>query len=358
MGYVCGMLAFVHGQHELQTSGENLREQVVHDVSSNDAMEQVAVDPTHISVDGGTSALDECPAIGVKVLHILMVVVKVGDGNEPVVDPEVGNSIEQEGGQAANSLASQVESVSDQSQTDIGDQDVQGLLGAEDDGCGLEVGLAEPAALALQTLRTSRDVEQQVCLPSEQLVADKLDQVHSRGLLKQLAIDAQVRPPGACGDLALVVLLGRGDESHILLHVAGVHVVASVAEFPAEEGDEQKRVEDPTDNVVQVAVKREGTVSTLVCQDPDTGPHETLGEPVGCPSTSAGIWVGELWDVCECGIYQAGGECKIARNIAQRSEGRRLEAVRGNRFPQGVHVWVDGLEGLLLWLSVEGFSKG
>lgn len=42
---------------------EGLREQMVNNMSANDTMEEVAIDPAEVAVDGRQSALDESPPI-------------------------------------------------------------------------------------------------------------------------------------------------------------------------------------------------------------------------------------------------------------------------------------------------------
>lgn len=48
-----------------------------------------------------------------------------------------------------------------------------------------------------------------------------------------------------------VVGLGSGNESHVLFHVAGVHVVAVVREFPRVVRDQEKGVRKEANDVVQ-----------------------------------------------------------------------------------------------------------
>jgi hypothetical protein len=59
----------------------NLREHVVHNVVLDDAMEHVAADEAKVTVDGGGSALDESPILGLVMRGLLVGVVKIGDSN-------------------------------------------------------------------------------------------------------------------------------------------------------------------------------------------------------------------------------------------------------------------------------------
>lgn len=59
----------------------NLREQVVNDVVVDNVVEEVLANEAEIAVDGGESALDEGPGVGVEVVDLLVGVVEVGDGD-------------------------------------------------------------------------------------------------------------------------------------------------------------------------------------------------------------------------------------------------------------------------------------
>ena len=54
---------------------------MVDDVGIDDAVEEMAADKPKIAVHGGEGALDERPAISLEVVHVRVVVVKVGNSN-------------------------------------------------------------------------------------------------------------------------------------------------------------------------------------------------------------------------------------------------------------------------------------
>lgn len=58
-----------------------LREEVMNDVIIDDVVEQMAADKTKVAVDRGQGALNEGPALGLKVRDIRVGVVEIGDGN-------------------------------------------------------------------------------------------------------------------------------------------------------------------------------------------------------------------------------------------------------------------------------------
>jgi translation elongation factor EF-G len=58
---------------------------MVDNVGIDDAVEEVLANEAEIAVNGGQSALDEGPAIGLEVVDLGVRVVQVGDGNCQVV---------------------------------------------------------------------------------------------------------------------------------------------------------------------------------------------------------------------------------------------------------------------------------
>lgn len=69
---------------------------------------------------------------------------------------------------------------------------------------------------------------------------------------------------------------------------AGVGVVAAVAEFPGEVRDEEERVEEEADEVVEPLVVAESLVTALMGDDPEAGKDGALEEPVERPEEDGG----------------------------------------------------------------------
>lgn len=149
-----------------------------------------------------------------------------------MVNPHVRDNIEQSNGLPADVRRAPVQSTASEGQAQVGESDEDGLTRAEDGRGRLEVAHAQPAlVVALQTGLSSSGVDQEVGLPSSQLVEDELDELDNGGVLDHLGVQVKV------GQAALGALIdGLGDEGHVLLHVAGVVVVAVVAVLPAEVG--------------------------------------------------------------------------------------------------------------------------
>lgn len=59
----------------------NAGEEMVDNVGVDDVVEEVAANPAEVTVHSGKSALDVCPALGVVVVNLGVVVVEIGDGD-------------------------------------------------------------------------------------------------------------------------------------------------------------------------------------------------------------------------------------------------------------------------------------
>lgn len=301
------------GQDGICQAQCNLREQMVGDVGSNDTVEQVAVNETKVTVDSGDGTLDKGPAVGLVVVHLLVGVVKVGDGDEPVVNPHVGNGVEEEHGAGADLGGAPVDGGGNDGQANVRDGDVEGLAGAEDGRGGLKVALAEPrGTLVLQRLLAAGGIEKQVSLPAEELVADEASKLEDGGILKDLEVDAEAGQQAGAG---LAVGSLGGHKGHVLLHVAGEVVVAVVRELPAEVRYQQSRVGGPAKNVVNARVLAESTVAALVGQNPETGAKETLNKAVSGPGGPAQSRIRNLGNVGQGGPAESGDEGHISHQV-------------------------------------------
>lgn len=234
-----------------------------------------------------------------------------------MVNPQVGNKVEEENGRNTNLLGSKVQSSSHKSKTDIGDEDEDGLVGAENSAGRLEVTDSEPlgkASLGLPLLAAlaGASVEEEIRLPSEKLVEDELDHLSSGGILNKLS-DVDASNHERLGRLGLSL----GDESHVEIHVAGEAVVAVVRVLPAEVGDEEERVEEPAGHIVDLSMEGESTVAALMAENPDTGAEETLDEAVDHPCCDAEGLVGNAGDVGESCPDEGRDHGKIAEDVVE-----------------------------------------
>lgn len=252
-----------------------------------------------------------------------------------MVHPEVGDGVEEQNSRSSDSLGGKVQGSEGDGQAEVRDEDEDGLVGAEHGAGGLEVADAEPLGqtlgLPLLAALTSAGVEQEIHLPAEELVEDNPDELGDGGVLKQLVqVDA--------GKDAVLLGLGGGHKGHVEVHVAGEAVVAVVRVLPREVGHQEERVEEPSDDVVELAVSREGTVAALVAQDPDTSAHEALNKAVDHPGGDAQPLVRDGGNVGQGSPDEGGHHGKVAEDIVEGGEERGLEAVGGDGILDGLDI--------------------
>lgn len=254
------------------------------------------------------------------------------------MNPHIRGNVHEEDGLPADDTSCKIDGVGDKAQAKISGGDVNSLAGAEDVTGGLKVAHAQQAvALALLALGAGRNVEEQIHLPPGNLVEEEFDQGDDGGVLEQLGIEVQV------GDAALAPLRHvAGDKDHVLLHVAGEAVVAVVRELPAEIGDEEERVGEPSHDVVDHLVGGESTVAALVGQDPETGAEQALDEAVADPHSSLQSRVLDLWDVSQARPRPGRDQDQVASQVSERSGIRLLEALGGDGVPDGLDIGVYG----------------
>ena len=287
---------------------------MVDNVLVNDAVEEVLANKAKVTVDGSESSLDKGPAVGLKVVDIGVGVVEVGDGDEPVMNPHVGGDVQEKDSPPAKHAGGEVDGIAHNGQAEIGQSNEDGLAGTEDGAGGLKVAHAQPAGgLALLADGAGRDVEEEIHLPSGNLMGDELEQRDDGRVLEQLGVEVQV------GQAALALLRdAAGDKHHVLLHVAGEAMVAVVGELPAEVGHHEERVGEPADNVVDHLVGRERAVAALVGQDPQTGAEQALDVAVDNPGDSLRDRVLDLRDEGQAGPAKRRDHDQVANEIAER----------------------------------------
>lgn len=199
-----------------------------------------------------------------------------------MVNPEIGNDIEQSNLPEPDLGTQVVESASNNQQTQISDGDQVSLRVCEQRAQGIEVAVSESlggGALLRQTLVSGADIEKHVQLPSQNLVTEQSNSVVEGSFLNQL------------GELAehsrlLVLDLGLGSryKDSVLLDVAVVSVVSGMGDLPREERNHQKRVNGPATKVVESGRLRKGTMATLMADNPHSSADAALKKGVQDPS--------------------------------------------------------------------------
>lgn len=333
--------------------GQGSREKMVDNVVIDNVVEKYTADPAEVTVNRGEGSLDKGPSLSFVVVNLGVVVVEVGDGHKPVVNPEVRHEVQQGNSLPPNDSAGEIEGAENETQAQVGVGNVQGLVGAEDGRGGLEVAHAPPAhVLALHAVLAGSGVGQEVRLPASQLVEEELEHLDDWHILEELGVQVQVGQ-----SLAGALLDGLGDKSHVLLHVAGEAVVTVVAVLPGEVRHEQRRVHEPAHEVVEALVDREGAVAALVSQNPDTRENQALNIAVGDPGGSAPHLVLNLGDVGQSSPAETKGQGVVAEDIAHGPRRGGLETVGRNPAFDGVDIrefLLLGLRRQLLGLKLDG----
>ena len=72
---------------------------------------------------------------------------------------------------------------------------------------------------------------------------------------------------------------------------------------------------DQSHGPIQSLVLGKGAVSTLVCQNPNTGKDESLHGGVCYPAESAKVWGGEVWNVGFGEIDEGRGVEEVADDV-------------------------------------------
>lgn len=266
---------------------------------------------------------------------------------QPVVDPEVRLRVNKQHGARSHDSRELVQRKRRHGEANVGQEDEGSLAGAEDGAVGAKVALAEHGGGGLlQTVAAGGDVEEQVDLPREQLVEHERDELVGGGVLEHLE--------GGQGALG-VVGLGPGDKGHVLLHVAGVLVVAVVRELPRVVRHQQGGVGEEADDVVQQRVLGKGAVSGLVAQDPEASADKALDEAVDDPGNGPESGIRNGGNVGKGSPAKSSNHDHIAHQIAHGDGHGRLKAVLGDGGPNRVDIGKPTV--LLRQLAVSGVSK-
>ena len=318
---------------------------VVEDVGLDDAVEEVGADGPEVAVDGRGGAAGERPRLRAVVREGRVRVLQVGDGHEPVVDPEVGRDVPDGEGGGAVGVREGGEGGEREADAEVAEEDEVFVLALEEGARGEEVVdagppavlLAEAFALGLAVVAVvACHVGEQVGGPAAELLLDEVDERRERGLLDELV--QLVREPAPSRG---VFVARRGHKHHVPLKVARGFVVLAVRDLPGEVRDEQQRVADPPDGVVEGLGRRERLVAALVGQDPQARAEEALDEGIQCPE-SASCQLrrnGFGGDVVVEEVEGYGQRDQIASHVCEAPRSGPLVAVSGN----GITDLFDGV---------------
>jgi hypothetical protein len=281
---------------------------------------------------------------------------------QPVVDPEPGNDVPDEDSLEAVDLADESKNGESDGKAEVTEEDQLLVLALVKRAVGQEV--ADTAAEAVEATSTlalgllevvvvAGDVEEEVHGPASNLLTDHVDGGVDGGLLHELVHLVDGSAGAGSEDLASL-----GDEDHVTLHVAGGLVVLAVADLPAEVRDEESRVAEPTDKVVQDLAVGEGLVTTLVGKNPETGTDKTLDDGVESPESPASTVRGNDLGSDELveEVESADKSDDVTGDVVEASGSRTLEAVLGDCIADVVDGVVGDLE--LLAVSINQLFLG
>lgn len=318
---------------------------VVEDVGLNDTVEERTSDETELAVDGGSGATSEVPDLRLIMRKSRVGVLQIGDGNEPVVDPEVRDTIPDEEVEPAIVLTNIVQAGASDEETDITQYDQLGVLGLVQRAGWVEVVDTSEVTITLALSTSFRltlvvvvasNVGEEIHWPSEELLQEKVPSGQDRGLLHKLT-----NLMNGLSDAGCILLSGLGNEHHVTGEVSGGLVVLSVGDLPGEVRDHQGRVADPSNSVIENLGGREGLVTTLMRHHPDTGTEQTLKHSIYGPQHRShrqrrnGLGGHIVVEEVESDCYAS----NVARDIGQTGDSRTLEAVRRN----GITELLDGI---------------
>lgn len=327
---------------------------VVEDMSLDDAVEKVAADEAHLTVNGSSGTTDEVPLVVGVVGKGRVGVLEEGDGNEPVVNPEVGNKVPDGHVVETELLNEEVQSSGHQTDTNIAEDDELSVTVLVQRAAGIEVvnTTAEAVMLALAATLTlalvvvvAGNIGDEVVGPANELLKDEHEKSESGGLLSKMS-----ELVGHLSETSSLLLAGSGNEDHVTLHVASGLVVLSVGDLPAEVGDKEGRVKNPASNVVDDARIGESTVTALMGNNPETSTEKTLKNGVHGPQTSAGGGGRDIFGGHKVVPDAESGsqEDNVAEDITVSLESGALEAV----LRDGIVDVLDGKVGNLELVAV------
>jgi hypothetical protein len=122
----------------------------------------------------------------------------------------------------------------------------------------------------------SSGVGEQVQVQATNLLKDQSQETHDWSLFRDLRDDRLT--------LNLdVLLLGVWNKDHVSSQVTGGLVMLTMGELPREVWNQQIRVKNPTNKVVNPGIVTERTVSTFMGQNPQTKTKETQTVSINIP---------------------------------------------------------------------------
>ena len=270
-----------------------------------------------------------------------------GSHTNPVVHPEVRQTVGKRNGPAANIGRCGVQCGHGEEESDVTQSDERRLANCEHAGGRIQMGLlvarrVKTAALD-HAVYTGASVRQNVCWPAKNLVEDKSGDLNNRGVGIRVVHD--LRHKGWLLGAALNFGLAVRHENGVFLHVVVVTVMTCVAELPAEKRHHQHAVQSPAGERVNSEIVGERVVTAVVGKNPETSKdascNKAVQSPQGHGNEQRRVELREL----DCGIKETAQEDEIANNVGEGANHGALEAFGWNGILQGLDIghwcWLD-----------------
>lgn len=228
---------------------------MVENVGFDDSMEELSTNESEFAVDCRRGTTGVGPSIRSIVRKRRVGMLKECDRNQPVINPKVGQDVPHKQVRPAKVLANSEENAACDQETQIAEKDqlrifrfVQWTRGIEVvDTLAKTVLLAFAATFALAlVVVVSSHVGQKVIGPSSELLVDEMTCCCDWCLLGQFR-----QLVDGTSNTSSIVVPRLWYEDHVTLEMPGGFVVLAVRNLPREVWDEQRRVTDPTDGVIQ-----------------------------------------------------------------------------------------------------------
>ncbi|CAG8960711.1 hypothetical protein HYFRA_00013481 [Hymenoscyphus fraxineus] len=336
-------------------------DEVVADVCANDIVEEVGIDEAKVTINGGSGSTGEGPGLVVVVGHATIGVLEEGDCNymiwlvffhglsldrkedvltNPVVHPQPWDSPAHDHVEMSKGLASNDQSSNHDSNGDIRQDNQWQLVLLVEDTVFAKVEMRDLHATG-SIISLSSNVHQEIRRPTEQLMDDIVPQSSHWRILGQFCELDQV-----CLCILSKFVLEPlcscvWHECSILLHISRSLVVLRVRESPGMERNQEEGVHDQSHGIIQHLVSAKGTVSTFMCQNPDTCKDATSRKSICRPSSETEVCRGKHWDVGEGDVAEGSPIEKVAHDVGHGADDGGLEAMAGNGIVDFLHgeVW-------------------
>lgn len=320
-------------------------DKVMKNVGFNNIVENKGTNEAKLSVDSGSSTLGKVPLLVVIVRKSRIRVLKVGDENQPMVDPEVRDNVVAQDRNKSPFLDGDEDERQGSQDTQVGDNDIHKVLFIKDRRSRNKV-VDHPLRVVRELLASN--VGEEIHVPSKELLEDQVPQGGDWSIFSNLTDGL----PTAQFHNSFP---GLGYKDSVTLKVAGRLVVLRVGDSPGVVRDEKSRVEDPADNVVDGLGVRKGTVATFVGQNPAASAKETVKEAVDGPSNDTSREPRDEVDILVGEVGEKTNEKDVAEDVGKGFDVRALVAFGWDCVKDFLHGEVGDSESVAIGIN-SGFN--